>query len=86
MERHAQNGQGGFPTPLPFLRENNLLNPNDELDLVALHYVFIPRINENLEKFKVSWNNHNLSIEKKKTPNQLYTLGMLNLFGSGLDD
>ena len=65
-----------------FLERNNLLNPNDELDLAALHYVFIPRINENLEKFKVSWNNHKLSTEKQKTPNQLYILGMLNLFGS----
>ena len=65
-----------------FLERNDLLNPNDELDLAALDYVFIPRINENLEKFKVSWNNHKLSTEKQKTPNQLYILGMLNLFGS----
>ena len=50
--------------------------------MAAPHYVFIPRINENLEKFKVSWNNHKLSTEKQKTSNQLYILGMLNLFGS----
>ena len=71
-----------FRLLLHFLEKNNLLNPNDELDLAALHYVFIPRINENLEKFKVSWNNHKLSTEKQKTPNQLYILGMLDLFGS----
>lgn len=65
-----------------FLERNNLLNPNDELDLAALHYVFIPRINTNLNKFKTSWNNHKLSTEKQKTPNQLYILGMLRLFGS----
>ena len=65
-----------------FLERNNLLNPNDELDLAALHYVFIPRSNENLEKFQVSWNNRKLSTVKQKTSNQLYILGMLNLFGS----
>ena len=65
-----------------FSERNNLLNPNDELDLAALHYVFIPRSNENLEKFKVSWNNCKLSTVKQKTSNQLYILGMLNLFGS----
>ena len=65
-----------------FLERNNLLNPNDELDLAALHFVFIPRSNENLEKFKVSWNIHKLSTVKQKTSNQLYILGMLNLFGS----
>ena len=65
-----------------FLERNNLLNSNGDLDLAALHYVFIPQINENLEKFRVSWNNHKLATEKQKTPNQLYILGMLNLFGS----
>ena len=64
-----------------FLERNNLLNPNDALNLAALHFVFILQINENLEKFQVSWNNHKLSTENK-TPNQLYILGMLNLFGS----
>ena len=65
-----------------FLEKNNLLNSKDDLDQAALHYVFIPQINENLEKFKVSWNNHKLSTEKQKTPNQLNILGMLYLFGS----
>ena len=65
-----------------FLERNYLLSPNDELNLAAPHYVFTPRINENLEKFKVSWNSHKVSTEKQKTPNQLYILGMLNLFRS----
>ena len=30
----------------------------------------------------MSWNNHKLCTEKQKTPNQLYILGMLSLFGS----
>ena len=65
-----------------FLERNNLLDASNEFDLLALHFVFIPRINSNLNKFKASWNNHKLSTEKQKTPNQLYILGMLRQFGS----
>ena len=35
-----------------FLENHALLNPSNEIDLTALHYVFIPRINRNLDKFK----------------------------------
>ena len=42
----------------------------------------MPRINDSLENFKASWNNHKLSTENPKTPKQLYILGMLRLFGS----
>ncbi|KAL9980321.1 hypothetical protein ACROYT_G008892 [Oculina patagonica] len=65
-----------------FLETQNLLDPNSDLDLFALHFVFMPRINRNLTKFKAAWNNHKLSTEHQKTPNQLYILGMLKLFGS----
>lgn len=65
-----------------FLENNALLDATSEIDLAALHFVFIPRINNSLEKFKASWNNHKLSTENQKTPNQLYILGMLRLFGS----
>ena len=65
-----------------FSENNALLDATSEIDLAALHFVFMPRINNSLEKFKASWNNHKLSTENQKTPNQLYILGMLRLFGS----
>ncbi|XP_048576635.1 uncharacterized protein LOC125559006 [Nematostella vectensis] len=65
-----------------FLEDEDILCPDNDIDLFALHYIFLPRINFNLEKFKNSWNNHKLSTENQKTPNQLYLLGMLRLFGS----
>ena len=34
-----------------FMEQNDLLNPLDELHLWALHYVFIPRINQSLQEF-----------------------------------
>ena len=65
-----------------FLEEQHLLDLNSETDLFALHHIYIPRINQNLSMFKSSWNNHKLSSENNRTPNQLYILGMLALHGS----
>ncbi|XP_068702664.1 uncharacterized protein [Montipora foliosa] len=65
-----------------FLENQALLDATSEIDLAALHLVFIPRINNSLRNFKASWNNHKLSTENQKTPNQLYILGMLRMFGS----
>ena len=65
-----------------FLEEQNQLDPNNEVDLFCFHYVYLPRINFALRKFKDAWNKHKLSTEGGKTPNQLYILGMLRPFGS----
>ena len=35
-----------------FLEENDLLNPLDEEDLFALHYVYLPRVNRSLQVFR----------------------------------
>ena len=55
-----------------FLESHLLLYPIGEVDLFSLHFVFIPRINNSLSQFRASWNNHKLSTEGQKTPNQLY--------------
>eukprot|EP00111_Clytia_hemisphaerica_P011752 TCONS_00034514-protein len=52
-----------------------LLDPDDELHLFCLHYIFIPRINKLLDEFVTSWNNHPLRTEQNLTPNQLWTYG-----------
>lgn len=65
-----------------FMEENNILEIENDQDLFCLHYVYIPRINQSLSKFKRTWNNHKLSSENQKTPMQLYLAGMLSLFGS----
>lgn len=65
-----------------FMEEQNLLDPTDEVDLFCLHYVYHQKINLALSKFKEAWNNHKLSTEVGKSPNQLYILGMLQNFGS----
>ena len=67
-----------------FLEENDLLNPLDEEDLFALHYVFLPRVNRSLEVFQSSWNDHGLRTEHGQTPKQLFTAGLLRLRHSGM--
>ena len=52
--------------------------------MFCLHYVFLPRINNSLNLFRSAWNNHRMRTEGNKSPNQLYTQGMLRLFGSNL--
>ena len=49
------------------------LNADNDADLFALHYVFLPRINSSLARFKSAWNNHPLSTENNLTPLQIYT-------------
>jgi hypothetical protein len=39
--------------------------------LFCLHYLFLDKINGSLQEFKESWNNHKLSTEACKTPEQL---------------
>ena len=42
------------------LEENNLLSPDNEIDIFCLHYVFLPRINAQLEVFRQSYCQHRL--------------------------
>ena len=44
-----------------------------EIDLFALHYVFIPRLNLQLSRFVEGRNNHSLRTEHGLSPKQLWT-------------
>ena len=46
----------------------------DVYTLFCLHYLFLHRINEDLELFRQRWNNHKLRTEQHKTPNELVQL------------
>ena len=54
------------------LEDKGSLNPLNEVDLLCLHYVFLPRINKTLQEFTECWNNHKFSSEHNLTPNQLF--------------
>ena len=67
-----------------FLEHQNMLDPINEADLCALHYIFLPRINQALMHFQESWNHHPVSTERGMPPNQLFTSGASRLRCSGL--
>jgi len=60
-----------------FMEYQGLLEPMNEWHLWALHYIYIPRINKTLNQFIQSWNHHCIRTAGHKSPNQLYTTGML---------
>ena len=66
-----------------FLEHHDLLDPINEDHLFALHYVYLPRINQALQLFRESWNDHHIRTEGGMTPNQLFTAGALTLRNSG---
>ena len=60
------------------------LDPLSELDLYALHYVYLPRINRALRIFSDGWNSHGLSSQHHTPPLKLFTKSLLQLRNSGV--
>ena len=56
-----------------------ILDPSSEKDLYCLHYVFIPRIQHQLDIFRESYSHHKLRSEGNMTPYQLWIQGMSTL-------
>ncbi|XP_063964871.1 uncharacterized protein LOC129282611 [Lytechinus pictus] len=65
-----------------FLEAEGLLNVDDAVQIWALHYIYLPRINQDLKLFIGQWNNHGLRTEGSKTPLQLFVGHVLRLQGS----
>ena len=59
------------------LEGNGALSPDDEIDIFCLHFVFLPRINAQLEVFRRSYCQHRLRTEQNRSPLQLWMSGML---------
>lgn len=66
-----------------YLEQHGILDPNDDIHLYALHYVYIPRVNRSLSAFKEGWNNHGVRTEHGQTPHRLFVAGALRLQHSG---
>ena len=65
-----------------YLEQTNLLEAGNAMHLWALHFVFLPRINADLNLFKAQWNHHGLRSEGHMSPHQLFVSRALELFGS----
>ena len=56
------------------LLEKDGLDISNTWHLFALQYLFLPRIQDELNQFQEIWNNHKITGEKNKTPLQLMAL------------
>ncbi len=59
-----------------FLEDIGIFNIEDEIDLMSLHFVFLPIIQKQLDIFKQAWAHHSLRTEGNRTPQQLWILGL----------
>jgi len=55
-----------------YMEDAHLLDSLNEIHLVALHHVFMPRINRALDEFMAQHNNHPLRTEQNHSPRQLF--------------
>ena len=67
-----------------YLEECGILDPINERQVYALHYIYVPRINRSIEEFRQSWNHHRIRTAQHKTPYQLFTAGCMILQQSQL--
>ena len=64
-----------FYTLFYSLEDSGMLDVNDPSDLYALHFIFLPVIQQ-LDLFRNGWAHHALRTEQYQTPQQLWILGL----------
>lgn len=67
-----------------FLEEERIIICTNERHMWALHYVYMPIINRDIEMFRQQWNNHGLRTEGHRTPRQIFVEGCLQRRMAGL--
>ena len=71
-----------FSSLFLFLEARWLLDPDNEIDIFSIHFVFVPRIQRLLDRFTQRFNVHSLSTERNRTPRQLWLSGFLQNINS----
>lgn len=61
-----------FHTLFYEMEAEQILAPDNEVHLYALHWVFVPLIQRHLQMFKEAWNLHSLRTERSQSPYQLW--------------
>lgn len=54
------------------LESEGVLDINNDTDIFCLHCVYIPRVNKTISEFVAAHNNHRISTENNRTPEQLF--------------
>lgn len=67
-----------------FMESKDYLDVENEVHMWALHYIFLPRLNRDLQQFRSQWNHHGLRTEHNQTPAQLFVSHSLRLCNSNL--
>ena len=60
-----------------YLEDIVVLDPNNDVHIICLHYVMLPRLNWHLNFFCETWDRHPLSSEGYRSPQQLWVAGLL---------
>ena len=74
----TRNVSSSFIATFHELEAEEILNPDNEVDIFCLQVVFLPCVNKRLAEFQGSWNNHSLSTEGNMSPLQLCILGLIS--------
>ena len=61
------------------MEESGLLEIDNPLHKVALHYVYLLHLNRALSSFASAWNNHPLRTENNWSPERIWVNGMMDL-------
>lgn len=59
------------------LEDEGVLDPSDSIHLFCAQHVFLPRLQRDLDVFRVGWDNHPLRTEQNLSPQQLWMMGLL---------
>lgn len=60
-----------------FLERDGIVDADNEMNLWALHYMYLPKINRDLTAFTNQWNRHGLRTEGHQSPLQIFVRGCL---------
>lgn len=58
-------------------KDEGVLDPSDSIHLLCAQHVFLPRLQRDLVFFRVGWDNHPLRTEHNQSPQQPWTIGLL---------
>ncbi len=59
-----------------FMEDQHILNPLNDIHLAALHHVFLPKINNQLEVWKQAWSTHRIRTTRS-SPLRMWVAGQL---------
>ena len=60
-----------------YMQQKNILDDTNPIDMLALHIVYIPRIQSHIHSFIDMYSHRPLRTERNQTPYQLWTQGMV---------